>query len=69
MEKDRESNIAKRPAVRRLMLLDKLDAMLRRVAVHENFVTDEGLTHLFNWLVEMPDGTYPNQRIVTCVMN
>lgn len=39
--------------------------MLRRGSfVHETFITSNGLSTCYNWLVEMPDGTYPNQKIV-----
>jgi hypothetical protein len=65
---DRKANEEKRPAIRRLLLLDKIDTALRRHTAHEYFVNMSGLDRLYNWLVAMPDGTYPNTKIVQCVL-
>ena len=68
LTKDRASNLEKRPAIKRLMLLSKIDATLRRESVHEIFINQSGLIQLYNWLVAMPDGTHPNTKIVLCIL-
>ena len=68
LTKDRASNQDKKPAIKRLMLLSKIDITLRRYAAHEHFINNQGLTYLYNWLVAMPDGTYPNTKIVLCIL-
>ena len=66
---DRKANEEKRPAIRRLVLLNKIDTALRRYTAHEYFLNNEnGLKVLYAWLCAMPDGTYPNTKIVQCVL-
>lgn len=57
---DREANKEKKPAFKRLSLLEKIDKTLRKIMIHEEFLHMQGCLHLYNWLLQMPDGTYPN---------
>ena len=50
------------------MLLGKIDQVLRRDATHEPFVNNNGLFAIYDWLVPMPDGTYPNKKIVMTLL-
>lgn len=68
LKKDQASNRDKKPAIKRLILLPKIDATLRRIASHDHFITNEGLDRLYNWLIAMPDDTYPNPKIVLCIL-
>lgn len=66
---DRESNEKMLPGFKRFNLLKDIDFLLRRgQCVHETFVNNNGLQTFYNWLVEMPDGTYPNQKIVYTIL-
>ena len=50
------------------MLLGKIDQVLRRDATHEPFISGDGLDAIYDWLVAMPDGTYPNKKIVMTLL-
>lgn len=39
---DRESNINKKPAFRRLLMLPKIDNQLRKLIIHEDYLHKEG---------------------------
>lgn len=57
---DREANIQKKPAFKRFKLLSKIDNTLKKINVQEEFLHKEGCKLLYNWLVKMPDHTFPN---------
>ena len=67
LTKDHTANREKRPAFLRLQLLSKIDTVLRREIAHDSFIS-KGINTLHNWLVQMPDETYPNKKIVMTVL-
>lgn len=68
--KDRESNQNKKPAFLRFKLLARIENTLRKTNQwQEEFLHHDGCQRLSDWLKVMPDKTYPNQKIVMCIMN
>lgn len=65
---DRDANNAKKPAFKRFKLLNKIDNTLRKLSAQEEFLQKEGCRYLYNWLVKMPDQTFPNQKIVFTIL-
>ena len=65
---DRESNEQKKPAFKRLFMLSKIDNLLRKQGYHDEFLHQEGLQHLYNWLMPMPDETFPNVKIILTIL-
>jgi transcription factor SPN1 len=59
-DKDKASNLEKKPAFERLKLLNNIDITLQRVDVREIFLEKDGCHELTEWLKRMPDETYPN---------
>ena len=49
-------------------MLDKIDSFLRKQNIHEDFLEKDGCQRLADWLHPLPDGTYPNQKIVMCIL-
>lgn len=68
LEDDRNANINKKPAFKRFKLLSKIDNTLRKINVQDEFLHKDGCKHLYNWLVKMPDETFPNQKIVHVIL-
>jgi hypothetical protein len=66
---DRESNQNKKPAFRRLLLLGRIEGQLRKTNQwQEEFLHKDGCQRLSDWLKPMPDDTYPNSKIINCIM-
>jgi len=61
---DNEANINRKPALRKLLLLDEITKELRRIPIQENFIERGGCVALADWLYPLPDGTYPNVKVV-----
>ena len=67
--KDHESNKNKKPAFLRFALLSKIENTLMKTNHwQEEFLHKDGCQRLSDWLKQMPDGTYPNSKIVLCIM-
>jgi hypothetical protein len=57
---DREANKLKKMAVKRLLMLDKIDGFLMKSSMHEDFLEKDGCQRLADWLHPLPDKSYPN---------
>jgi hypothetical protein len=68
LEEDYESNKNKKPAFKRLKLLKTIDSHMRNTNLHGMFIDKEGLKYFNAWLSQMPDGSYPNQKIVATIL-
>ena len=64
VEKDNEANSKRKQAIRKLMSLETVTRDLRRIPIQEHFIDAGGLHALADWLYPLPDGTFPNIRIV-----
>lgn len=62
---DNESNIARKPALQKLLNLDPVTKELRRIPIQDHFIESGGCTALADWLYPLPDGTYPNVKVVS----
>lgn len=67
-ENDREANSKKRPAIKKLIILEEIAKELRRLPIQYFFLDYNGCSVLANWLEPLPDGTYPNNRIVSEIL-
>ena len=67
-ENDREANRNKRPAIKKLIILEEIAKELRRLPIQYFFLDYNGCSVLANWLEPLPDGTYPNNRIVSEIL-
>lgn len=66
---DRNSNKNKRPAFRRLQMLTKIENTLMKTAAwQETFLLNDGVQRITDWLKPMPDETFPNKKIILCIM-
>ena len=61
---DNEANQLKRPALQKLLNLDHAIKELRRIPIQEFFLDSNGCNSLAGWIYPLPDGTYPNVRVV-----
>lgn len=67
--KDHDSNKNKKPAFKRLLILSKIESVLRKQANYqEEFLHKDGCQRLADWLKPLPDGTFPNQKIVLTIL-
>lgn len=67
--KDRKSNEIKKPAFLRLLMLTTIENSLRKtLAWKEEFLHQDGCQIMSDWLKQMPDATFPNPKIVMCIM-
>ena len=41
---------------------------MRNTTLHGMFIDKEGLKYFNAWLSQMPDGSYPNQKIVATIL-
>lgn len=69
LEQDKLSNRQSKPAFERLKMLKFIDIILQKFDVCETFLEKDGLTILAEWLEQMPDQTFPNQKIVMTILN
>ena len=66
---DHHNNEKKKPAMKRFIILPKIDTFLRKKQVQEIFVEQDGCLRLLaDWLKPMPDKSYPNQKIVKIIL-
>ena len=68
VEKDNASNTKSLPALEKLLLLEKVTKELRRIPIQETFIEKGGCEALADWLYPLPDGTYPNVRVVNEIL-
>ena len=68
LESDIRSNQAGKPAFQRLKLLKRIDTVLQRITIHEEFLEKDGCHRLALWLEKMPDDSYPNQKIILTIL-
>ena len=61
---DNDANSKKKPALNKLLLLSQVTKELRRIPIQEEFLDYGGCEQLADWLYPLPDGTYPNVKIV-----
>ena len=67
-EQDRESVVAKQPAVQKLRMLKEMTTKLKEVDLHESFLRHGLLKVLASWLNLLPDGNLPNVTVRTAVI-
>lgn len=65
---DNESNGQRKPALKKLLNLDKVTKELRRIPLQSYFLDSGGCHTLADWLYPLPDGTYPNVKVVTEIL-
>ena len=68
LELDIISNQDKKPAIKRLRMLDDIDNALMKDDYHETFTNMNGSYVLSQWLMPLPDGSYPNAKIVHTIL-
>jgi len=51
--------------LKKLLNLDKVTKELRRIPLQSYFLDSGGCHTLADWLYPLPDGTYPNVKVVT----
>ena len=61
---DNEANSNRKPALKKLLLLEEVTKSLRRIPIQEHFIERGGCNALADWLYPLPDGTYPNVKVV-----
>ena len=49
-------------------MLSRIEDTLRKINVQEEFLHQNGCQRLADWMKPMPDKTYPNQKIVSCIL-
>lgn len=69
LEQDKLSNRQRKPAFERLKMLKSIDIILQREEICETFLDKDGLMILADWLEQLPDQTFPNQKIVMTILN
>lgn len=62
-EQDREANRARKPAMAKMMALEKVLHELKKPGVVESFVINNGASALKEWFDRLPDGSCPNARL------
>lgn len=68
LKEDYEANKQGKPAFRRFKLLKQIDTIMRNGNTHSVFIDKGGLMNFSSWLKPMPDGSYPNQKIVLTIL-
>ena len=69
VEEDHEKNKQGKTAFARFKLLSKIESTLRKPVLQDVFLTNQDSCNILsNWLVEMPDRTYPNSKIIMCIL-
>lgn len=68
-EQDRESVLAKKPAVYKLRMLKEMTEKLHQVDLHETFLRHGLLKVLASWLNLLPDHNLPNTDVRTAVID
>lgn len=68
LEEDCEANKLKKPAFKRLKMLKQIDSHMRNTNMHSIFIDKGGLKFFNAWLSQMPDGSYPNQKVVATIL-
>ncbi|CDW85673.1 protein iws1 homolog [Stylonychia lemnae] len=69
VDKDREANRNKKPAISRLVIAQQCYNQLRKMPIQEKFLDQGGCKILADWLDMMPDGTFPNVNLVEGMLN
>ena len=62
---DNENNAQRKPALNKLLNLDYVTKELRRIPLQNCFLENGGCATLADWLYPLPDGTYPNVKVVS----
>ena len=65
---DNDLNSQRKPALRKLMLLDTITKELRRIPIQPDFLDGGGCEALADWLDPLPDGTYPHVKVVSEIL-
>ena len=66
---DRKNDENKMPGILRFKMLNKIENTLRKTEQwQEEFLSNEGCQRLGDWMKQMPDGTYPNPKIVMTIL-
>lgn len=68
VEADNQSNSKRKPALQKLMQLDEVTKELRRIPIQQDFLDRGGCNALADWLYPLPDGTYPNVKVVNEIL-
>lgn len=63
VNEDNQANLEGKPALSKLMLVDKITKDLRNLSVQEKFLDIGGISMLGRWLEPLPDKTYPNINV------
>lgn len=66
---DNSSNQEGVPALKKLLMLEDVTRKLRKQLISEKFINLGGCQILGRWLEPLPDGTYPNQKVVTEILH
>ena len=69
VEDDNKSNSQRKPALGKLLKLEEVTKQLRRIPIQETFIEEGGCDALANWLYPLPDGTFPNVKVVSEILS
>ena len=69
VESDNKNNSLRKPALQKLLNLDHVTKELRRIPIQNSFIEKAGCDALANWLYPLPDGTFPNVKVVTEILS
>lgn len=69
VNQDNQANLEGKPALSKLMLVDRITKELRNLSVQEKFLDIGGISMLGRWLEPLPDRTYPNLNVVKEILN
>lgn len=64
VRQDNKANSEQRPALQKLINLEQISKQIRRIPIQEQFIDQGGCTALGEWLYPLPDGTFPNVKVV-----
>ena len=69
VQEDNEANSSRKPALNKLLQLERVTKELRRIPIQEYFIEFGGCSALADWLYPLPDGTYPNVKVVQEILH
>lgn len=69
VEEDNTSNSLRKPALKKIFELEHVTKELRRIPIQEAFIENGGCDALANWLYPLPDGTFPNVKVVSEILS
>lgn len=69
LEEDIKSNKQRKTAFKRLLLIGRIESTLIKQDMQEPFLNKKGCQIMSTWLMPLPDNTFPNAKIVSCILH